>query len=381
MGGPSAAGPGAAQPRFRHLTSVHEVDDSRILHRECASLARAGHDVAVIAGRPPSAPVDGVRVVGVGTCRNRLDRMTRIAWRLLRAARRDRADVCHLHDPELLWIGVLLKLGGCRVVYDVHEDVPKQIMDKFWIPPWARRALSLVARVAEGICARIFDAVVAATPSIAERFPAGKTVVVQNFPSAAAARRPLDDALPFPERPYAFAYTGGLTEVQGVRQIMAIATILPRELTGVLAGWFDSDDLKGEVQASAGWRRVEYRGQIRPAAVLEVLDSTRCGIVVSHPIGNYLESYSTKMFEYMASGVPVVCSDFPLWERIVGEADCGILADPLDPPAFAAAIEQLAKDPDEAARLGANGRRAVLERFNWEAEYTKLDKLYRRLAC
>ncbi|GAA1255300.1 glycosyltransferase family 4 protein [Pseudonocardia aurantiaca] len=358
---------------------MHEVDDSRILHRECASLARAGHDVAVIAGRPPSAPVDGVRVVGVGRCRNRLDRMTRIAWRLLRAARREQADVCHLHDPELLWIGVLLKLGGCRVVYDVHEDVPKQIMSKFWIPRWARRALSLAAWVAEGICARIFDAVVAATPSIAERFPAGKTVVVQNFPSAAAAR-PLDDALPFSERPYAFAYTGGLTEVQGVRQIMAIATILPRELTGVLAGWFDAAELEGEVRASAGWRRVEHLGEIPPEAVLDVLRSARCGIVVDHPISNYLDSYSTKMFEYMACGIPVVCSDFPLWERIVGEADCGVLVDPLDPPAAAAAIEQLAKDPDEARRLGENGRRAVLERFNWEAEYSTLDALYRRLA-
>lgn len=381
MGGPSTAGPVAARPRFRHLTSVHEVDDSRILHRECASLARAGHDVAVIAGRPPSGPVDGVRVIGVGTSRNRLDRMTRIAWRLLRAARRDRADVCHLHDPELLWIGVLLKLGGCRVVYDVHEHVPKQIMDKFWIKPWARRVLSLVAQAAEAICARIFDAVVAATPAIAEQFPASKTVVVQNFPSAAAARRPLDDAPPFAERPYAFAYTGGLTEVQGVRQIMAIAAILPRELRGVLAGWFDSADLEGAVRASAGWSRVEYRGGIRPDAVLDLLLGARCGIVVSHPIGNYLESYSTKMFEYMACGLPVVCSDFPLWGRIIGEADCGILADPLDPPAFAAAIEQLFKDPDEAARLGANGRRAVLERFNWQAEFTKLDELYRRLGC
>ena len=105
----------------------------------------------------------------------------------------------------------------------------------------------------------------------------------------------------------------------------------------------------------------------------------RCGIILDHPIDNYLDSYSTKMFEYMACGLPVVCSDFPLWERLVGDADCGVVVDPLDPPAVAAAIEQLWKDPDEARRLGENGRRAVLDRFNWEAEFVKLEALYRQV--
>ena len=370
--------PGGARPRFRHLTSAHEVDDSRILRRECASLVRAGHDVAIIAGQPPSEPVEQVPVVGVGVCRNRVDRMTRIAWLVLRAAWRERADVCHLHDPELLWVGLLLKLGGCRIVYDVHEDLPKQLMSKPWIPQWARRPLSVVVNAAERICAEVFDAVVAATPSIAERFPAAKTVVVQNFPSETAARRA--PALAFEKRRYAFAYTGGLTAVQGIREIMEIARLLPAELTGVIAGWFDSAEVEREVRASPGWRRVAHLGEIPPDAVLDVLRGARCGVVVDHPISNYVDSYSTKMFEYMACGLPVVCSNFPLWEKIVGDADCGILVDPLDPPAAAAAIEKLSQDPDEARRLGENGRRAVLSHFNWEAEFATLDELYRRLS-
>jgi glycosyltransferase involved in cell wall biosynthesis len=373
------SGSGGARLRFRHLTSAHEVDDSRILRRECASLVRAGHDVAIIAGQPPSDPVERVPVIGVGACRNRVDRMTRTAWRVLRAARRERADVCHLHDPELLWVGLLLKLGGCRVVYDVHEDLPKQLMSKVWIPRWARRPLSLAVSIAERTCAGLFDAVVAATPSIAERFPTGKTVVVQNFPSVAAARTN-SASLPFEQRRYAFAYTGGLTEVQGVREIMSIASLLPAELAGVLAGWFDSAEVEREVRASAGWWRVDHLGEIPPDVVLDVLRGARCGIVVDHPISNYVDSYSTKMFEYMACGLPVVCSDFPLWERIVGDADCGILVDPLDPPAAAAAIEKLSNNPDEARRLGENGRRAILSRFNWEAEFATLDELYRRLS-
>lgn len=107
--------------------------------------------------------------------------------------------------------------------------------------------------------------------------------------------------------------------------------------------------------------------------------SARCGIVIDHPISNYLDSYSTKMFEYMACGIPVVCSDFPLWVRLVGDADCGVSVDPMDPQAAVKAVEALCRNPDEARRLGANGRRAIRERYNWENEFAKLDDLYRRL--
>ena len=116
-----------------------------------------------------------------------------------------------------------------------------------------------------------------------------------------------------------------------------------------------------------------------PDEVLDVIHSARCGLVIDPPISNYLESYSTKMFEYMACGVPVVCSDFPFWTRLVADADCGVTVDPMDPKAVAKAVEALCRDPDEARRLGANGRRAILERYNWENEFAKLDDLYRRL--
>jgi glycosyltransferase involved in cell wall biosynthesis len=366
-----------ARPRIRHLTSVHRVEDTRILHRECASLVRAGHDVALIAGQPPQEPVAGVRVVGVGLPRNRIDRAFRVAWRVFRAARRERADICHFHDPELIWVGLLLKVLGCRVVYDVHEDVPLQIMNKWWIPRYVRRFLSLGAAVAEWIAGRVLDAIVAATPTIAEKFPAAKTVVVQNFPESEIARRP--DPVPVEERRYAFAYVGGLKAVQGAREIPEVAAALPEGSRAVVAGWFDDEAVERDARASEGWPRVDFLGGVSHERAIAAIRDSVCGLVIDHPISNYLDSYSTKMFEYMACAVPVVCSNFPLWARLVGDADCGIAVDPLDPRAAAAAIEKLLRDPDEARRLGANGRRAILERYNWENEFAKLDALYPRL--
>lgn len=367
-------GQGSGRVRVRHLTSVHPIGDNRIFYRECATLAGAGYDVALIVGHPETEPVAGVPVIGVGSPRHRVDRATRTVWKVLRAALRERPAIVHLHDPELLWAGLLLKLRGIRVVYDVHEDAPKQIMNKFWIPWWAKRILATGTAVLERVAAAAFDGIVTATPAIAERFPPRKTVVVQNFPRLAAAREPA--AAPT----YAFAYTGGLAAVQGLREIVATAALLPADLgDAVLAGWFDDDALEREVRAAPGWRRIRFLGRVTPAEVLDAVADARCGLVIDPPISNYLDSYSTKMFEYMACGVPVVCSDIPLWVRLVGEADCGVTVDPSDVEAVVKAVEALCRDPEEARRLGANGRRAILERYNWENEFAKLDDLYRRL--
>jgi glycosyltransferase involved in cell wall biosynthesis len=364
--------------RVRHLTSVHAVEDNRILYRECKGLAEAGYDIALIAGQPAREPVAGVPVIGVGRGRHRVGRATRVVWRVFRAARREHARICHLHDPELLWAGLLLKLLGHRVVYDVHEDVPKQIMNKFWIPWWAKRVLSGGTALMERLAAATFDGIVAATPFIADRFPRDKTAVVQNFPHLAAARvRPDVRA---DDRKHAFAYTGGLAAVQGLREIVATAGLLPSELgNAVVAGWFDNDALEAEVRASEGWTRIRFLGRVAPTEVLEAIVSAHCGIVIDHPISNYLDSYSTKMFEYMACGVPVVCSDFPLWVHLVTEADCGVPVNPMDPQAVVKVVEALCRDPEDARRLGENGRKAIRERYNWENEFAKLDDLYRRL--
>jgi glycosyltransferase involved in cell wall biosynthesis len=78
------------------------------------------------------------------------------------------------------------------------------------------------------------------------------------------------------------------------------------------------------------------------------------------------------MFEYMAAGLPVIASRFPLWREIVEGNDCGVCVDPLDPAAIAAAIDLFCGDPALARRMGENGRRAVLARYDWRGEADKL---------
>jgi hypothetical protein len=124
------------------------------------------------------------------------------------------------------------------------------------------------------------------------------------------------------------------------------------------ASTFHPPTLEAEISALPGWRRVRYLGQVPRDEVRRVMSGGRTGLVLNHPTLNYVDAYSTKMFEYMALGIPVVCSNFPLWTEIVSGADCGIAVDPHDPQAIAAAIRALTEDPERAARLGAAQRPA-----------------------
>src|SRR5215472_9096281 len=168
--------------RICFLTSVHAPFDIRIFHKEAQSLAKKGYSVTIVVPYGEDCEQHGVKIKAVPIPRTRPERMTSTLWHLFRAGMGTGASVFHFHDPELIPIGMLLKVLGKRVVYDVHEDVPADILDKDWIAPLIRVPISKVVGWTEALAASYFDAIVAATPAIANSFSAKRTVTVQNFP-------------------------------------------------------------------------------------------------------------------------------------------------------------------------------------------------------
>jgi glycosyltransferase involved in cell wall biosynthesis len=362
--------------RVVHLTSVHRVTDTRIFAKECRTLARAGHQVTLVGPAERSEHVDGVAISAVPAARNRLERMTRTVAAVRRRALELDADVYHFHDPELLPLGVELRRRGRTVIYDAHEDVPRALLSKSWIPGWGRRPLARTVGVGEPLAARAMSAVVAATPSIGERFErlGPPTVVVNNYPvigdlSMAGA----DDG----ERERAACYVGDINRVRGALEMVDAAGISGVRL--LLGGTFSEPGLRDAAVARPGWSMVDELGQISRPQVATMFARARAGLVVLHPEPNHVSGRPNKLFEYMSAGLPVIASHFPLWREIVEGADGGICVDPLDPAAIAAAMRRLADDPEAAAAMGARGRDAVQHRFNWDTEAEKLVGLYARL--
>ncbi len=342
-------------------------------------MSEAGYEVVVIAPHERDGKVNEIRTRAVPKPEHRLVRMTRTTWQIFRTALNEKPDICHFHDPELIPVGLLLRLLGKRVVYDAHEDVPKQIFSKHWISPILRRGVAQMAAVMEITAALVFDAIVAATPAIAKRFPSKKTVVVQNFP--VVDKQPPAPVNSYASRPPVLAYVGVMTGIRGIKEMAQAIALVPARLRArlVLVGSFDPE-LEPEIQKMQTLDCVEVLGWQSEEGVRELLGQARAGLVLFHPVPNHMEAQPNKLFEYMHAGIPVVASDFPLWRDIVNGAACGLLVDPLDPKAIAYAIQWLLEHPTEADAMGARGKCAIQNKFNWNGEGEKLLGLYEAIS-
>jgi glycosyltransferase involved in cell wall biosynthesis len=306
--------------------------------------------------------------------------MTKTVWAVYRRASQEDASIYHFHDPELLPVALLLKASGRRVVYDAHEDLPKQILGKEWLPTSLRRPISALSSLLESVAAKILDGVVAATPAIARRFRGHKCSVVQNFPIQDELAARSDAAIPYEMRESLVAYVGGLSAIRGARQMIRAMELLPEssEAKLLIAGKITPPGLEDELRGQPGWRRVEALGWRSRAEVADLLGRARVGLLLFQPLPNHLESYPTKLFEYMSAGLPVVVSDFPLWRDIIDEVGCGMTVDPTDPAAVAETLQDLLVNTMQAAAMGHRGKVAVQERFSWDGEARKLIALYER---
>lgn len=364
--------------RIVHLTSAHPRDDIRIFYKECRSLATAGYDVTlVVADGLGDGFREGVRILDVGRDQGRLRRMMMTTSRVLSRAIGLDADLYHLHDPELIPAGLRLKRQGKRVVFDAHEDFPKQLLGKPYLNPFVLGLLSIGFSLYERYACARFDGVIGATPIIRDKFQCiNKNVVdINNYPMVGE----LDSALPWSEKASEVCYVGGIADIRGIREVVRAMELVNQPARLNLVGSFSEPHVEADVRESKGWENVSAFGFQDRAGVRQILGRSMAGLVTFHPLPNHVDAQPNKMFEYMSAGIPVIASNFPLWKEVVEGNGCGICVDPMNATEIAFAIERLLTDKELAESMGANGARAVKLRFNWGAEELKLAAYYENI--
>ncbi|MBO7180003.1 MAG: glycosyltransferase, partial [Bacteroidales bacterium] len=204
-----------------HITVVHRRYDSRIFYKECLSLCKAGYDVSlIVADGLGDEEKEGVKIIDIGKAEaSRIKRMILTTRKAVKVALELNADIYHFHDPDLLSASLkLLKKG--KVIFDSHEDFPALMLQRDYIPTFARRILFITARNIERYSSKRLSGIVCATETIRDKFLKYRiksSEVVKNYPVLALT----ENESQYSDKEEKIAcYVGGLTEVRGVREMV-----------------------------------------------------------------------------------------------------------------------------------------------------------------
>lgn len=362
-----------------HLTSVHPRNDIRIFLKECQSLEKAGYDVSfVVADGLGDEQQNGIQIHDVGKPSNRFFRIMFTTWLVFFKAIKRKSIIYHFHDPELFPVALLLRILGKHVIFDVHENVVEQIKEKHWLPSFLRFFLSNVFQIINVISARIFYLILA-EKSYKEIYQGYRSLdeltTVLNYPKLDFFTNYINTNREGSE----FFYIGGVSNARGLDVIVEAFNILDKQrivftmhFIGPITDNVDFDkfpNLKG---------KIKLYGRMPLVKGYEISKNCVAGLAVLKPIGNYVKSYPTKVFEYMAVGLPIITSNFSLYKQIVEKHNVGVCVNPESPEEVANAILNIIKSSADS-EVGERGIKVVNEQFAWRKEEKKLLNLYDKL--
>jgi len=360
-----------------HLTSVHPRYDTRIFIKMCKSLATRYSVALVVADGKGDEINSDVSIYDVGkNSGGRVSRMTKTVRNVYRKAKELNGEIYHMHDPELIPIGLRLKKLGKKVIFDAHEDLPKQLKGKPYLSRLAKFFLPKIIGFCEKYACQRLDVIVAATPSIKDKFIENccRSIDINNYPIlnefVSNDRKKLKST--------DVAYIGVMSEIRGICELVH-AMHYTNGIKLNLVGEYSNVAFQNRVEKVLGFCKVTEYGYLSRAEVKNVLSNSCAGIVTFLSSPNHVDAQPNKMFEYMSASLPIITSNFPFWRQIVEGNKCGICVDSEDSKEIGRAIQYLADNPDDAERLGQNGRKAIEDKYNWGKEVQKLFVLYEEL--
>lgn len=358
-----------------HLSTVHDRYDNRILNKECISISFKYSVFLVVADGKGDESYGSVSILDIGKPMGRFGRMTIKTLKAFSLGRKAGAGIYHIHDPELIPVAFFYRLFGYNIVYDIHEDYITSILTKKYIPNLIRPFLAKIVGEIESFTTKLFYMVIAEKYYI-ERFP--NAISVLNYPVTSSlfdvqAGLPKSDLL---------IYTGNITIDRGAMHMAKIACTM-KDFNFKLVGKCNQN-LANKVLAISR-ENIEIIGVNSFVPFNEITrhyaQGALAGLALFPRNPHYQKKELTKFFEYMAVGLPIISSDFPVWRQLIEGNGVGICVNPEDTEAVVSTVRFLFENPEVAYKMGKKGRELVASEFNWQKEIEKLLALYNKLPC
>lgn len=354
-----------------HVGYEHRFDDTRIFLKECKSLQKLGHEVVFITsnknGSTDEARMDGVEIKVLKLNGRRIIRQLNYNKELFQVLLKEEADLYFIHEVVLVGVGKKLLKQGKRVIYDMHENSPKQIGTQLskgkgkFLAPLAER---WVAHWEDGLLKKANGVLVVAEIQ-AERLRQlniKNWAIVFNFPV-------LEETHGNYDKKNQICYAGGITVERGITNLVKMMDSIDCELA--LAGRIQNS-YRENLQQLPGYKKVVEKGYLSKKEILDLYGESLIGMCTLLNTPNHYTSYPIKMFEYMNAGLPVVCSNFPNMKEIIETEQCGFTVDPDNISEIATAVDYLLTNREAARAMGERGRKAVREKYNWDVEAKKM---------
>lgn len=364
-----------------HISSAHPAEDARIYLKQCRSLAKHFETYLAI---PHDGDVvkDGVNIVGLKKYPSRLKRFIIAPFKAMKRALSTKSEIYQLHDPELIFIGFLLKLMGKKVIMDYHELVYDQLKDKAYLGSFSKHIIRSVYLFLERRVVANFDAILLAEDSYIKHFEKhhskykSKFHFIRNYPITALIQA--QEQIPLTDEKFKLFYVGSISHVRGLKEITQAVNQIDEDVSLYIIGKWGSQNYLNEVKAEDKKGRLNLIDFVPPTEVYGYLRNADLGMCVLYPIDNYLESLPVKSYEYMSLGIPMVMSNFPLWMEKY--ADSAVFIDPLNVDAIAKTLTEALKDKARLKEMGLKGKADVEANYSWENEAQTLVNLYRSLS-
>lgn len=297
--------------------------------------------------------------------------LSQILWAL-----RSSVDLFQIHDPDLIPAGLILKLFSRRVIYDVHDDYEASLKDRFRGKGWKANLVPALWWWFERNASRAFDGVVVADRHLAAKFEHCFPVVLGNYPRldfTPAARAENEET-------FNLIYVGGVSRERGLGIALDALRLLPYDDVRLhIIGACRDGDL---MSALRGEPRVVLHGRVPWTELHRYYIKAHVGLALYQPLESFLYypgENAVKILEYMAAGIPVLCSNFPGLRVFVGDTGCGLLAQPDDAQDVACKIAALRQNVSLRRTMGETGRRLFEAEYNWEGNQGRLVELYERI--
>ncbi|MBD3638450.1 MAG: glycosyltransferase [Crocinitomicaceae bacterium] len=363
-----------------HISTVHKISDVRVFHKQCVSLAKH-FDLYLIITHDKEEVKNGVKVIPLKKSKGRLYRLVFKTTSALMKALRVKAKIYHIHDPELLIVGLVLRMFGKKVVYDIHELVYYQITDKKWLGGmFIRRIVAFFYKGFESLGVRFFNKLALAEKGYYPYFEKhyakrlDKVMFIRNFPILDLINdQPATEKM-FPGK-VTLVYAGGLTRIRGIKELCEGVERAETDVRLILLGPWESESFEEECLKDKA--RVKYVGLKPLNEVFPIMKSADIGAAVLHPLENHMNSSLIKTYEYMACSLPMLLSNFDSWKEEFGPY--AIFANPLSVDDIAEKIDWAALNMDQMKEMGAKAREVALANYNWSVEAEKVRRMYESL--